>query len=197
MKKGQNYNHPQKGSIIRVDPIKNLDLVKMVREHLKSDPQKQGIFIVGTNTNLRAIDIARIESASVAYLKAFDVLKIREKKTGKYRDVILNPPCIKAIRKMLLTRGNHEGHLFQNSKGGPITTIYINQFIKRACKEVGLQGNFGSHTMRKTWGYHQYRTFGARLEDLMWCFNHSRPSQTMDYLCLSVEEVGKVYQNEI
>ena len=197
MRKGENYNHPRKGSIIIVDPIKSLDLVKAVQRHLRPNLQQWAIFIVGTNTNLRAIDITAIRSDKVFALKPLDIIKIREKKTGKFREVVLNKPCIDTIRQVLRERGNIDGHLFQNSIGGPTYTSYINKFIKRACLECGLEGNYGSHTMRKTWGYHQFRTYGVRIEDLMFCFNHSKPSQTMAYLGLSIEEVTNIYANEI
>ena len=197
MQKGENTNRPAKGSVIIVDPIKDLEVVKMVRDHLRPNIQQWCIYVVGTNTNLRAVDLANIEAKDVAYISKGQVLKIREQKTKKYREVVFNKSCISAIRKLLKERGNEEGHLFQNRDGGQISTQYINQFMKRACKEVGLQGNYGSHTLRKTWGYHQYRQYNAKITDLVWCFNHKTEQQTMDYLGLSIEEMGKLFMNEI
>ena len=197
MEKGQNSNRPAKGSIITVDPIKDIELVKRVRDHLRNNTQQWCIFIVGTNTNLRAVDLANIIAKDAGCIGKGNVLKIREQKTKKYREIVFNARCIYAMRTLLKERDDLAGHLFQNQKGEQVSTQYINRFVKQACKEVGLQGNYGSHTLRKTWGYHQYRQYNAKITDLVWCFNHKTEQQTMDYLGLSIEEMGKLFMNEI
>jgi hypothetical protein len=60
-----------------------------------------------------------------------------------------------------------------------------------------LKGNYGSHTLRKTFGYHQRVTFGVDLPRLMVVFNHSTQKQTLDYLCIQPKEIKDVYENEL
>ena len=73
----------------------------------------------------------------------------------------------------------------------------INALVKKWCRAIHLKGNYGSHTLRKTWGYHQRVTFNVGIPELMVCFNHSTQKQTLDYLCVQPEEIRSVYANEI
>jgi integrase len=79
----------------------------------------------------------------------------------------------------------------------PLTVPSVIRLVKAWCKAINLQGNFGSHTLRKTWGYHQRVTFGTDIPRLMICFNHSSQRQTLDYLCVQPEEIKDVYENEL
>ena len=78
-----------------------------------------------------------------------------------------------------------------------LTAPSVHKLVKSWCSEINLKGNYGSHTLRKTWGYHQRVTFGVDLPRLMVCFNHSTQRQTLDYLCIQPEEIKDVYENEL
>ena len=78
-----------------------------------------------------------------------------------------------------------------------VTVQTTHRLVKSWCKVINLKGNYGSHTLRKTWGYHQRVTFGVDLPRLMVCFNHSTQRQTLDYLCIQPEEIKDVYENEL
>ena len=80
---------------------------------------------------------------------------------------------------------------------GQLTVSYLNRLVKGWCRAVNLRGNYGSHTLRKTWGYHQRVTFGVDIPRLMVCFNHSTQRQTLDYLCVQPQEIAEIYRNEI
>ena len=60
-----------------------------------------------------------------------------------------------------------------------------------------MKGNYGSHTLRKTFGYHQRVTFGVEIPQLMVTFTHKSQRQTLEYLCIQDEEVKSIYMNEI
>ena len=45
------------------------------------------------------------------------------------------------------------------------------------CKQVGLPGNFGTHSLRKTWGYHA-RMSGVDLALIMHMLNHESIAYT-------------------
>jgi hypothetical protein len=62
---------------------------------------------------------------------------------------------------------------------------------------INLRGNYGSHTLRKTWGYHQRVTFGQALPVLCEVLGHSTQRQTLAYLCIQAEEIRSVYANEL
>ena len=67
------------------------------------------------------------------------------------------------------------------------------KFITTICKSVGLRGNFGTHSLRKTWGYHA-RMSGVDLALIMYKLNHSSLVYTKRYLGITDDELQKVAQ---
>jgi len=197
MQKGKNYNHPPRGSTLKVEPIKNAKDIQTIKKLLSDNPRNYALFVMGINTNLRASDLCRITAGMVRYLKPMDELELKEKKTGKFRRITLNTACVDAIRRLLKSRVfTNDDQLFQGQRG-PITPITIYTLVKKWCGDINLQGNYGSHTLRKTWGYHQRLTYGVGIPELMVCFNHSSQKQTLDYLCIQPEEIRNIYANEL
>lgn len=190
MQKGSNYNHPVKGSTIKVDPIKDCNDIDRIKKLLYNKPLDYCLFIIGINTNLRACDILNIKTSQVESMN--NEIVLIEKKTKKERRITLNKSCIDAIKR---TPKNNE-YLFTGQRG--IWTVpTVNKKVKSWCRKIGLKGNYGSHTLRKTWGYHQRVTFEIDLPTLMICFNHSTQRQTLNYLCIQPEEIRDVYLNEL
>jgi len=198
MTKIGNPNHPKKGSQIKVDPIKKLKDIKAIKKILANKPRDFALFTIGINTNLRASDLLRLKVGQVKYLEAGDTVEIKEKKTGKSRRINLNKACVKAIQTLLASKQYQDGdYLFQSQRRDVLTVPSVHKLVKGWCNEINLKGNYGSHTLRKTWGYHQRVTFGVDLPRLMVCFNHSTQRQTLDYLCIQPEEIKDVYENEL
>ena len=192
---GGNSNHPRRGDSIKVEPIKDLKDVRLIKKLLADRPRDLAIFVLGVNTNLRASDLLGLRVHQVRDLAPGSTIEIREKKTGKKRKVTLNNAATTALRGLLAVHTGNE-KLFVGQRG-PLTVSTVNNMVKAWCREINMAGNFGSHTLRKTWGYHQRSTFGVDLPRLMVCFNHSTQKQTLDYLCIQPEEIKDVYENEI
>jgi integrase len=198
MKRGENFNRPKRGARIKVEPIRNLKDIATIKKLLKDRPRDLVLFTLGINTNLRASDLLSIKADDVRGLKAMDEIELREKKTGKIRRISLNGACIEAIRGLLASAPFEDGDfLFKSQRGEVLTVPSLHRLVKGWCKELKLNGNYGSHTLRKTWGYHQRVTFGRGLPELMVCFNHSTQRQTLDYLCIQPEEIRSVYENQL
>lgn len=197
MLKGQNYNHPAAGSQIRVEPIKNLKDISAIKKLLADKPLYSALFITGINTNLRASDLLSITAGQVRGLKPMDEINLVEKKTGKHRRINLNKTCIDAINRLLATRQYQDDDYLFTGQRGRITVPYLSYLVKKWCDTINLQGNYGSHTMRKTWGYIQRVVFGHSLPELVEVFGHATQRQTLEYLCIQPEEIKKIYSNEI
>ena len=196
--KTKNPNRPKKGSTIKVGPIRDREKIKAIKAMLKSrNPMHYALFTVGINTNLRASDLVRITANQVRNLKPMDSIEIKEQKTGKFKRFNLNKDCTNAIGDLLKTRDYKDSDPVFWGQRGPITTISIHALVKKWCKDVGLTGNYGSHTLRKTWGYHQRVTHGAGIPELMVAFNHSSQRITLDYLGVQPDEVKNLYANRI
>lgn len=191
----KNTNHPKKGSIIKVEPIKDKKDIKAIREKLKNNPRNLCLFNLGINTNLRASDILQITVGMVRDLKPGDEIELKEKKTGKIRRVTLNKTVIKSINSLLKKKKfRNNDPLFFSKRRKCLTVPTVSKMVKSWCS--GLKGNYGSHSLRKTFGY-QKRMMGYSLEKLMLTFNHSNPKQTLDYLCIQAEEIKELYMDEI
>ena len=193
----QRRNHPKKGSQIKVEPIRQIKDIQTIKKLLADKPRDLCLFTLGINTNLRASDLLNITAGRVRYMKPGDDLELKEKKTGKLRRVTLNKACISAIRDLLATRPyQDEYRLFQGQRGA-ITVSYLNRLVKGWAKAINLRGNYGSHTLRKTFGYIKHVEQGASLPELMVCFNHSTQRQTLDYLCIQEAAIRNIYMQEI
>jgi integrase len=155
------------------------------------------LFTIGINTNLRASDLLRIKVKQVKDLNPNDEIVLNEKKTKKERRINLNKSCIEAINGLLASKEySGEDYIFKGQRG-QLTVPTVNQKVKSWCRSINMKGNFGSHSLRKTWGYHQRVSFGTDLPTLMECFNHTTQKQTLSYLCVQPEEIRNVYENEL
>jgi len=194
---GGNGNHPARGSVIKVEPIKELKDIKLIKRMLGDRPRDLALFVVGINTNLRASDLLGLRVGQVRHVEAGSEISIRERKTKKPRKLQFNGAASAAIRGLLeVHTGDDVDHLFVGQRG-PLTVPTVNNMVKAWCRGINLTGNYGSHTLRKTWGYHQRVTFGVDLPRLMECFNHASQGQTLSYLCIQPEEIKEVFANEL
>lgn len=197
MRKGENPNHPKKGEQIRVDPIKSSQDINTIKKMLKTDkPRDYCLFILGINTNLRASDLISITVGQVRNLNAGDELVVKEKKTGKTRRITLNQSAVEAIRHWLRSSQGQDltddEYLFKSQRG-TLTRESVHRLVKSWCKSINLPGNYGSHTLRKTFGYHQRVQLNTSIPELMVMFNHSTQRQTLDYLCIQADEIKDAY----
>ena len=197
MRKGQNYNHPKKGDSITVEPIRKTKDIQTIKKLLEDNPRNYCLFILGVNTNLRASDLLNIKVHQVRGLKVGDNLILKEKKTNKPRRITLNKAVIRAIERLLASETFNEGDSLFKGRKGALTVPSVTRLVKTWCKTINLKGNYGSHTLRKTFGYHQRVNFGVGLPELMVCFNHSCQKQTLDYLGIQADEIRDVFMNEI
>jgi integrase len=191
----RNKNHPKKDSTIKVEPVKNLKDIRSIKALLKHDkPRDYCLFVLGINTNLRASDLLSIRVGQVRGLTPGDELVLKEKKTKKERRVTLNESAIEAIEHYL-SRVELEDNedLFKSQRAATLTVPSVNRLVKSWCKAINLKGNYGSHTMRKTFGYHQRVQRNTSVAELMVMFNHSTQKQTLDYLCIQPEEIKDAY----
>ncbi|HOV87072.1 MAG: tyrosine-type recombinase/integrase [Syntrophobacteraceae bacterium] len=199
----KNRNHPPKGSRIAVDPIRRLSDIENIKKMLQGRKSRDLLlFTIGVNSGLRSGDILAIKLNQVRHLKPGDRLVIKERKTGKQNILMVNKAIYKAIRdyvKDVQSTSLEEEFLFKSRKGKnqPIKVESLNRMIKEWCRSINLDGNFGAHTLRKTFGYIQRKYYGVGVEVLAKRFNHSNPSTTMKYLGISDQEVDAILMHDI
>lgn len=192
-----NPNHPKKGQSITVDPIRNKKDIVRIKKNLKSNMRDLLLFTMGINNGLRVSDLLSVRVGDIKHLKVNEYLNIKEKKTGKDNLLMVNKSVHSILGQYLSeTTLNGDDFLFKSRKGNqPLSVPSVNRLMKNWC--YGLNGNYGSHSLRKTFGYHQRVNFGVSFEILCKRFNHSNPSITMRYLGIQSKEVCEILTNEI
>jgi integrase len=55
------------------------------------------------------------------------------------------------------------------------------RIINEACRSIGITDRIGTHTLRKTFGYHHYQKY-KDVAVLQSTFGHSAPSVTLRYI---------------
>ena len=193
-----NQNHPKKGSSITVEPIRELKDIKRIKRNLKDKPRDLLLFTLGINNGLRIGDLLKLKVEDVKNLQPGDTFTITEQKTKKSNVVMIN----KEVRRTLAVyldevKPNDEDYLFKSRIGQnqPLNKSYVNSLVKKWTADI--KGNFGTHSLRKTFGYIQRKVFSTSFEVICKRFNHSNPSVTMRYLGIEDKEVNGILLNEI
>ena len=199
MKKGGNANHPKKGDRIKVDPIRKIKDIKAISKLTSGNPRDHLLFTMGINNGLRAGDLVKLKVKDVQHLKVGDTLTIKESNTGKENILVINKTVFKALKNYLDTiQPVGEAFLFASRKGdSPIQSQAVSKLVKKWASAINLKGNYGAHTLRKTWGYIQRTVHGVGFEIICKRYNHSSPAVTMRYLGIQDKEVHSTLMNEI
>jgi len=136
------------------------------------------LFVIGINTGLRIGDLLQLKVENV---KNKSHIIIKEQKTSKNKQILINSNLCKEINKYIEDMAEHE-YLFQSRIGEnkPLSRFQAYRILSAAGKEAGLD-RIACHSTRKTFGYHQYKRYKdvALLQKL---FNHSSPAITLDYI---------------
>ena len=196
----RNPNHPPRGSSTKVDPITNLDAIALIKENLSNNFRNLCLFTLGINTAYRSSELVSIRVGQVQHLKERDFFPLKQGKNCEYRNATLNGEVINAIQCWLREHPDPrpEAPLFRSRKTGKaLQSKSITSLVKSWCLDIGLKGRYGSHTLRKTWGYHQRKTFNAQTAVLTRAYGHKSEWQTLQYLCIQPEEIEELYLNEL
>jgi integrase len=194
----KNRNHPKKGSSTVVEPIRDEKNIWAIRKILSDEPRNHLLFVMGINNGLRTGDLLKLKVKDVKELKEGDSRNIKEGKTGKQNILVINKIVYKVLDHYLKeSKTNDDDYLFKSKKGDnrPISIQAVNSLIKNWTSAINLKGNYGAHSLRKTWGYFQRKIFGVGFEVICKRYNHSSPSVTMRYLGITDKEVRNILTN--
>lgn len=162
-----------------VEPIRDVQKVKDIGEYLKSKDEKFYVmYAIGIYSGLRISDIL---SLKVSDVQGKEQIKVREKKTDKEKIFPVNAQ-LKPIIKSYCEGMKGWEYLIPSTKRAakPISREYAYRIMHDAGKSFGLD-HLGTHTLRKTFGYHFY----VQTKDivlLMRILNHNDQSKTLRYI---------------
>ncbi len=182
-----------------VEAIKNVRDISKIKQFLLGKESKRDylLFVLGINGGLRIGDLLSLKVSDV--VDEADNIKVAvsivEQKTKKLREFELNKSAREAVRLYLdhVEELDADAYLFASRKGsGAITTRSAHKIIKTTLRELGIKGNYGTHSLRKTFGYHRYNN-GVKLETLQKVFNHSSSTVTLRYIGITREVICDAY----
>ncbi len=196
-----NINHPKQGSVITVEPIRDIQAIMAIKQILIAKPRDYCLFVFGINTAYRASELLSISCGQVKHLAYGDNINLMQQKTKRLRLTTLNRSAVTAVHNWLAEHPNPNdtAPLFLSRSGGSLSVPTLSKMVKGWCAEVGLHGNYASHTLRKTWGYHKLRKPHPDIPDsmvlpiMMLAYDHRSPWQTLQYVCVQDEEVRRLF----
>lgn len=175
-----------------VEPIRDLEKIQEIKAYLLQRSYRDYfLFTFGINSGLRISDILPLRVMDVKYTRH---LKVREKKTGNARKIIITESLKHEIEKYTKSLADSD-YLFPSRKGGlPISRIQAWHIIHEAAKACRVEGPIGTHTLRKTFGYHFYQRY-KDVAMLQYIFGHSSPSVTLRYIGINDDMVDEALES--
>lgn len=198
------------------DPIKSIEDINRISEYLiaKRRYRDNMLFIVGINFGLRVSDLrvlrfSNLINESFVFKDSFPVFEKKTRNTRKRkknRYITINNAVIEAVTLYLENTPDVRlsDYMFRSksNRGGnqnePLTIKSIDRILKGIGNDLGISAKISTHTLRKTFGYHQMlmsNNDSRKLLLLQKIFNHSSPAQTLDYIGITGEEIEEAYRN--
>lgn len=170
-----------------VQPIRDQDKINKMYEHLRSRSERDFmIFLLGICVGLRISDLLRLKKEDL-YKPHITIIEKKTKKTKRFK-------IPGYIKKYVVPFADqlHDGDFIFKSRQGknkPICRSTAYKILNDAAKACHLQ-EIGTHTLRKTFGYHHYKVNHdvAILQEL---FNHSKPEITLRYIGITQDQIDR------
>lgn len=176
-----------------VEPIRKKTDIKRVERILAKQSQRNLLlFTIGTNCGLRISDILGL---NVGDVRNKSYIQIVEKKTGKFKKFPINSK-LKPMFDEYTKDKDSEDPLFVSIFGNRMERTMAYRIINQACRQAGIEEKIGTHTLRKTFGYHHYQKF-KDIVMLQKILNHSSPQITLRYIGIEQDKIDESYTNFI
>ena len=198
------------------EPIKDMNDIIRISQYLISEERFRDnmLFIVGINFGLRVSDLRTLRFSNLinddfTFRDRFPILEKKTKNTRKRqknRYITINSAVIDAVTLYLEnTPGVRlDDYMFKSAsnnsigKNVPISKQGVDLMLKGVARDLGLGNRMATHSLRKTFAYHQMVMSGndpRKLLLLQKMFGHSSAAQTLDYIGITSEEIDDAYRN--
>jgi integrase len=159
-------------------PIRDKELIEQIQLMLKDQSMRDLlIFSIGIHCGLHLNDLLQLK---VKDIRGMQQVTIKEKRTGKDKTFAINPQIMEWIESYAQKK-NEDDYLFPSQRTGlPIKRSRVYRILNDVGKQLGIQ-DIGTHTLRKTFGYHYYLKT-KNISVLRELFNHSAPCVTIKYI---------------
>lgn len=202
------------------EPIKNVDDINRISRFLIENKRFRDnmLFIVGINFGLRVSDLLQLRfsdliNPDLTFKSTFPILEKKTRNTRKVkknRYITINDAVVESVTLYLEycesigmpCRLDHflfrSESLHTSGENAPLSRMSVDRILKSIGKDLGLTNKMSSHSLRKTFAYHQMMMSGndpRKLLLLQKMFGHSTSAQTLDYIGITNDEMREAYLN--
>lgn len=196
------------------EPIKDIEDINRVSSWFieRGRFRDNMLFIVGINFGLRVSDLLTLRFSHLIddqfrFKTTFPILEKKTRNTRKVqknRYITINDAVVDAVTLYLENTPDVKlsDYMFrsESNRGGNVNKPMHRNSVERILKEVGdtlgLSAHIATHTLRKTFAYHQMvmsNNDPRKLLLLQKMFGHSTSAQTLDYIGITGEEIEAAY----
>lgn len=180
---------------MKVEPIRDLGILEECYKYLDARSKRDSLlFRTGIFTGLRISDILKLRVRDIYNKSRLDV---KQTKTGNMVNIPIHPKLKKLI-KTYVEENNLQSYslLFRSRKGinKAITRQQAYNIFNDMAKDIGME-NIGTHTLRKTFGYHMYKANENNLGVVMEVLGHKDSSSTLRYIGITDIDINNAIRN--
>jgi len=185
-----------------VQPIRDLKTLDNISEYLRQKNIKYYVmWKIGLHTGLRVSDIISLKVLDVRSKDGTisNRITIRTKKTGRIDEYFITDSLKRILKIYVDDLEDYQVLIPTESKNNitfnkHITRQWAWQVINEAGAACGVKERIGTHTMRKTLGYHLYKKT-KDIVKVQKVLKHSgrkeTPEYTLIYICITSEDIEK------
>lgn len=197
------------------EPIKDLKDIERISSFLIGNKRYRDnmLFITGINFGLRISDLLKLRFINLIdennqFRRTFPILEQKTKNTRKVkknRYITINNAVMEAVTLYLQHNQCHlDDYMFrsESNRGSninqPMSRKSADRILKGIATDLNLDIKIATHTLRKTFAYHQMvmsNNDPRKLLLLQKIFGHSSVAQTLDYIGITREEIEDAYMN--
>lgn len=201
------------------EPIKSMDDIIRVSKYLIANKRFRDnmLFIVGINFGLRVSDLRMLRFSNLIvnnngvqmFRDSFPIFEQKTRNTRKHkrnRYITINTAVQDAVVLYLENTPNVSlsDYMFRSASNNgkanntPISRMAIDVILKGIAADMNLNIHMSTHTLRKTFAYHQMlmsHNNPRKLLLLQKMLGHSSAAQTLDYIGITGEEIEEAYRS--
>lgn len=196
------------------EPIKNIEDIYAISDWFITRKRYRDnmLFVVGINFGLRVSDLLTLRFSHLIdeqfrFKTTFPILEKKTKNTRKVqknRYITINEAVIDAVTLFLENTPDVRlsDYMFRGESNRcgdankPMHRNSVERILKEVSDALGLNIHVATHTLRKTFAYHQMvmsNNDPRKLLLLQKMFGHSTSAQTLDYIGITGEEIEDAY----
>jgi len=196
------------------EPIKKMEDIDRITNYLIEHNRWRDnmLFIVGINFGLRVGDLLQLRfcnliNDNMTFKDTFPVFEQKTRNTRKRkknRYITVNFAVKEAVVLYLehVKNVSLSDYMFRSESNNgkfynePMSRTTVHTMLKGIAKDLNLNIQISSHTLRKTFAYHQMVMSDNDPRKLMLLskmLNHSSVYQTLDYIGITAEEIHDAY----